>query len=82
MFAPAQHIETYMRACKIESYEEDGKVYNQGKLLVIGILDSTCVNQTSHTITLRKESEMYKDMTMEFNKEVASMSKDVGIIVH
>jgi hypothetical protein len=34
MFAPAQHVETYMRACKIESYEEDGEVYNQGKLLV------------------------------------------------
>jgi hypothetical protein len=53
-----------------------------GDKRVIGILDSTCVNQTSHTVTLRKESEMYKDMTMEFNKEVASMSKDVGIIVH
>jgi hypothetical protein len=53
-----------------------------GDKRMIGILDSTCVNQASHTVTLRKESEMYKDMTMEFNKEVASMSKDVGIIVH
>jgi hypothetical protein len=26
MLAPAQHM--YMRACKIESYEEDGEVYN------------------------------------------------------
>jgi hypothetical protein len=26
MSAPAQHM--YMRACKIESYEEDGEVYN------------------------------------------------------
>jgi hypothetical protein len=44
----------------------------------IGILDPTCVSQTSHTVTLRKQSEMYKDMRMaEFNKEVAHMSKDV-----
>jgi hypothetical protein len=28
MSAPAQHEEAYMRACKIELYEEDGKVYN------------------------------------------------------
>jgi hypothetical protein len=28
MSALAQHRETYMRACKIESYEEDGEVYN------------------------------------------------------
>jgi hypothetical protein len=34
MSAPAQHAKTYMRACKIESYEEDGEVYNQEKLLV------------------------------------------------
>jgi hypothetical protein len=34
MYAPAQHADTYMRACKIESYEEDGEVYNREKLLV------------------------------------------------
>jgi hypothetical protein len=34
MFAPAQHAETYMRACVIESNEEDGELYNQDKLLV------------------------------------------------
>jgi hypothetical protein len=34
MSAPAQHAETYMRACEIESYEEDGEVYNRDKLLV------------------------------------------------
>jgi hypothetical protein len=34
LYAPAQHGETYMRACKIESYEEDGEVYNRDKLLV------------------------------------------------
>jgi hypothetical protein len=28
MSALAQHRETYMRACEIESYEEDGEVYN------------------------------------------------------
>jgi hypothetical protein len=43
----------------------------------IGILDLTPVNQASHTINLRKDSEMYKDTTMkEFNKEVDHMSKD------
>jgi hypothetical protein len=34
MSAPAQHAETYMRACEIELYEEDGEVCNQDKLLV------------------------------------------------
>jgi hypothetical protein len=29
----------------------------------IGILDPIRVSQISHIITLRKESEMYKDMT-------------------
>jgi hypothetical protein len=29
MSAPAQHAETYMSACKIESYEEDGEVYDR-----------------------------------------------------
>jgi hypothetical protein len=33
MSAPAQHAKKYMRACEIESYEEDGEVYNQDKLL-------------------------------------------------
>jgi hypothetical protein len=31
----------------------------------IGILDLTHVSQASHTVNLRKESEMYKDMTMK-----------------
>jgi hypothetical protein len=34
MSALAQHAKTYMRACEIESYEEDGEVYNWEKLLV------------------------------------------------
>jgi hypothetical protein len=43
----------------------------------IEILDLTRVSQASHTVTLRKQSEMYKDMTMtELNKEVVRMSKD------
>jgi hypothetical protein len=48
-----------------------------GDRSMIGILDLTHVSQASHTITLMKESEMYKDMTMkEFNKEVNCMTKD------
>jgi hypothetical protein len=44
-----------------------------------GILDPTRVNQACHTIDLRKESEMYKDMAMkEFNKEIVDMSKNVS----
>jgi hypothetical protein len=44
---------------------------------MIRILDLTRVNQVSHTINLRKESEMYKDMTMkQFNTEVQNMSKN------
>jgi hypothetical protein len=44
---------------------------------MIEILDSTRVNQASHTVNIRKESEMYKDMKMkEFNKEVDRMTKD------
>jgi hypothetical protein len=34
MSAPTQHANTYMWACKIKSYEEDGEVYNREKLLV------------------------------------------------
>jgi hypothetical protein len=34
MSASAQHAKTYLRACKIESHEEDGEVYNREKLLV------------------------------------------------
>jgi hypothetical protein len=48
-----------------------------GDKSTIEILDPTRVNQASHTINLRKESEMYKDMTMkQFNKEVMDMSKN------
>jgi hypothetical protein len=48
----------------------------------IEILDLTCVNQTSHTVDMRKDLEMYKDMTMkEFNKEVDCMTKDARALV-
>jgi hypothetical protein len=44
---------------------------------MIGILDPTRVSQTSHNIILKKESEMYKDMTMTtFNKEVSRIRKE------
>jgi hypothetical protein len=36
-----------------------------GDKSTIRILDSTRVNQASHTVNLRNESEMYKDMTMK-----------------
>jgi hypothetical protein len=36
-----------------------------GDKSTIGILDLTHVNQASHTVNLRKELEMYKDMTMK-----------------
>jgi hypothetical protein len=42
-----------------------------GDKSMIGILDLTCVNQASHTITLNKNSEMYKNMSQQdFNKQV------------
>jgi hypothetical protein len=48
-----------------------------GDKSTIEILDPTCVNQASHTVNLRKESEMYKDMTLkQFNKEVEDMRKN------
>jgi hypothetical protein len=37
----------------------------------IMILDPTCVNQASHTVTLNKNSEMYRNMSQQdFNKQV------------
>jgi NAD dependent epimerase/dehydratase family enzyme len=37
----------------------------------IGILDPTHVNQASHTITLNKNSEMYRNISQQdFNKQV------------
>jgi hypothetical protein len=37
----------------------------------IGILDPTRVNQANHTVTLNKNSEMYRNMSQQdFNKQV------------
>jgi hypothetical protein len=48
----------------------------------IGIIDLTRVNQASRTVNLRKESEMYKDMTKkQFNKEVADLSSKATVRV-
>jgi predicted nucleotidyltransferase len=42
-----------------------------GDKSTIGILDPTCVNQASHTVTLNKNSEMYRNMSQQdFNKQV------------
>jgi predicted nucleotidyltransferase len=42
-----------------------------GDKSTIEILDPTRVNQTSHTITLNKNSEMYRNMSQQnFNKQV------------
>jgi AraC-like DNA-binding protein len=42
-----------------------------GDKSTIGILDPICVNQASHTITLNKNSEMYRNMSQQdFNKQV------------
>jgi hypothetical protein len=49
---------------------------------MIGILDLTRVNQASHIVKLRKDSEMYKDMTKkQFNKEVADLSSKARVRV-
>jgi hypothetical protein len=42
-----------------------------GDKSTIGILDLTRVNQTSHTIILNKNSDMYRNMSQQdFNKQV------------
>jgi hypothetical protein len=42
-----------------------------GDKSTIGILDSTRVNQASHTVTLNKNSKMYRNMSQQdFNKQV------------
>jgi hypothetical protein len=49
---------------------------------MIKILDPTHVNQASHTINLRKDSKMYKDMTKkQFNKEVTDLSSKARVRV-
>jgi hypothetical protein len=49
-----------------------------GDKSTIGILDLTRVNQVSHTITLNKNSEMYRNMSQQdFNKQV---KEQTGIV--
>jgi hypothetical protein len=48
------------------------KLGDQG---TVGILDPTRVNQASYTISLNKNSEMYKDMSQkDFDEQVKEMS--------
>jgi predicted nucleotidyltransferase len=42
-----------------------------GDKSTIGILELTRVNQASHTITMNKNSEMYRNMSQQdFNKQI------------
>jgi hypothetical protein len=55
------------------------KLGDKGK---IGIFDQTPVNYASHTVNLRKKSEMYKDMIeKQFNKEVVNLSSKARVRV-
>jgi hypothetical protein len=58
---------------------ENVKLGDKSKIM---ILDPTRVNQASHTINLRKESEMYKGITKkQFNREVADLSTKARVRV-
>jgi hypothetical protein len=47
---------------------DNGKL---GDKSTIGILDPTRFNQASHTVTLNKNSEMYRNMSQQdFNKQI------------
>jgi hypothetical protein len=49
-----------------------------GDKSTIGILDPTRVNQASHTITLNKNSEMYRNMSQQdFNIQVKEQTGTV-----
>jgi hypothetical protein len=52
-------------ACRMQAMDSD-KLRDKS---TIGILDLACVNQASHTVTLNKNSEMYRNMSQQdFNK--------------
>jgi hypothetical protein len=54
-------------ACRMQSMDSD----KLGDKSTIRILDLTHVNQASHTITLSKNSKMYRNMSQQnFNKQV------------
>jgi hypothetical protein len=45
-----------------------------GDKSTIRILDPTCVNQASYTVTLNKDSEMYRNMSQgDFDKHVKEL---------
>jgi hypothetical protein len=45
-----------------------------GDKSTIEILDLTCVNQASYTLTLNKDSEMYRNMSQgDFDKQVKEL---------
>jgi hypothetical protein len=49
-----------------------------GDKSMFGILDLTHVNQASHTVTLNKNSELYRNMSQQdFNKQV---KEQTGIV--
>jgi hypothetical protein len=49
-----------------------------GDKSTIGILDLTRVNQASHTVTLNKNSKMYRNMSQQdFNKQVKEQTGTV-----
>jgi hypothetical protein len=53
--------------CRMQSMDSD----KLGDKSTIGILDLTHVNQASQTVTLNKNSEMYRNMSQQdFNKQV------------
>jgi hypothetical protein len=54
-------------ACRMQSMDSD----KLGDKSMIKILDPTRVNQASHTVTLNKNFEMYRNMSQQdFNKQV------------
>jgi hypothetical protein len=53
--------------CRMQSMDNE----KLGDKSMIGILDLTCVNQASYTVTLNQNSEMYRNMSQQdFNKQV------------
>jgi hypothetical protein len=61
------HNNLMLFACRMQSVDSD----KLGDKSTIGILDQTHVNQASHTVTLNKNSEMYRNRSQQdFNKQV------------
>jgi predicted nucleotidyltransferase len=61
------HVLGMVFACRMQSMDSD----KLGDKSTIEILDPTRVNLASHTVTLNKNSEMYRNMSQQdFNKQV------------